>query len=56
MTKKPEGSQSGLAQLSETLQALIDVAERVVRADKRGATLPRGLAKAAKKALRKADL
>ena len=54
MSKKPE--KPTMSDLSETLQALIDVAERVARADQRGQKLPKGLVAAARAALEKADL
>lgn len=56
--QKPEPAEelSGLGKVIDTLAAFLDVAERVVRADKRGFKLPRGLAVAAKTALKKAEI
>ena len=47
---------TGLGKVTDTLAILFDVAERVVRADNRGFKLPRGLAAAAKTALKKAEI
>ena len=53
-TKKLSGKPQ-LAAAAETINALIDVAERVIRAEKRGIRLPRGLAKAAREAMEKCN-
>ena len=54
--QKPAEELSGLGKVVDTLAAFCDVAERVVRADKRGVKLPRGLAAAAKTALKKVEM
>ena len=52
---KKRSGKTQLAAAAETINALIDVAERVIRAEKRGIRLPRGLATAAREAMEKCN-